>query len=204
MTHKTYCRQFQNGALSAVHGELKAGRLFRLHTNGSLGWCSLRVPFESRPSGNMLVRQSRSQKQGGAGFTLLELMLTVALSIILATLASSEMRRVVERSREHDAIAQVHDTLLNARYRARREMVNTSFSILRGTMVVENSVSGQEVIALDPRIYSVSISTRDQQLTFTSKGGLTTSSTVTVTEVLRSGRTQIFTILPAIGSIRGQ
>ena len=139
-----------------------------------------------------------------SGFTLIELMLVVSISIILATLASSELRRVTEMSREQSAIAQVRDNLYTARYRARREMVPTSFYISHGALVIENSQTGTQSTPLNAVIHHIDISTRDQKVTFTSGGGLTTLGTVTVSAVLRSGRTQHFSILPAIGSIREQ
>lgn len=164
----------------------------------------------TRPPGIQLLSQSpasvvskRAHPTHAAGVTLIELMLTVAISITLATMAGSELRRIQIRTRERAATQEVAALLQAARMQARSHRAPVTVTVREGRIELSDTIDGTVSHAIPSDLYKVTLGATDS-LVFNAQGGLSVSQPVSVSMVSRSGTPRILQIYPAIGAIRDQ
>lgn len=100
------------------------------------------------------------------GYTLVELMLVLALGLTLATMAGPNLRGLLERTAERQALSQPLEFLRDAQSRARSQLVPVTVSISEAGFTRTDSRGGSVTVPFDARLYSVSIQTVTGQLRF--------------------------------------
>lgn len=136
------------------------------------------------------------------GFTLIELMLVVAISLTLASIAGPELRRMVVVSRERAGLATVRESFVRARSLARSLIIPVTVSTTPSSIVIDSALTDAQTIPLPSGIHHVSIQTVPETLVFNAKGGLNDTSAVSIAVVTSTGIQKTFRVMPAIGAIR--
>lgn len=156
----------------------------------------IRLGQSMRPAGACLCVH-RSKR----GVTLLELMLTVSIGIILATLAGSELRQVLIHSRERAAAQEVVNVLQSARSQARSHRTPVTVTVNNRKFEVKDSIDGTQTYPFSKDLFKVTLGTSNT-LTYNELGGITSDQPISVAIVSPSGAQRGLRIYPAIGSVR--
>jgi len=162
-----------------------------------------------------------------AGFTLLELILTVAIAGALVGLGGSNVRAILESTREGTQVDDVYEHLLEDRSLARNQACEVTVSTAEGLLIMEasevlirsyllgNRVESVRIGQIDSDHSSTEVSTTEslsmgasadsstnELLIFNAQGGTRAAAPTLIQVMTRRGHLHQFLVLPAIGSIR--
>lgn len=141
-------------------------------------------------------------KEPMAGFTLIEVVVAVAISLILIGMGASNIGGILQATRERNDVNDLQEYLLEARSLARNQASAVTVLIKEHTLFVEAEPEVLRSYTLGAHLEDVKIHTSEGTLTFNARGGTTEAGPVTVSAATDGGKQHVFTIYPAIGSIR--
>ena len=140
--------------------------------------------------------------QNERGVSMVELIVTMAVALILTSMAFSSLSLVLDRSRENKDVLAFEGQLREARSMARARLRQVDVSYDSGVLTIAPFGETPTLFSVGSEITSVVIDDLDGVVVYNSQGGLNEAVAPTITLHTRSSRTYRYTIMPAIGTLR--
>lgn len=146
------------------------------------------------------------------GFTLLDLSISISLAALIGTLGMSSLKTALDNTSVQAEVDKVRDALTKAGDIARARLQCVSVKALPNAVEItpyttcQPALSGPlatERVDLGSQV-SLSDFSTGGDLTFSPRGGTLAGGASTLTLTTRAGKTYVYRVLPAIGTVRVQ